>query len=531
MPQSPNENAYDFPDEIWYKISSYCTPVDIQNLCLTNDRFHNKTYLESPSSCNFGINVLHDTTHYKSLSHALLSKTLLNNLARVLQNNTCHPHIVSTSGPPYNEHCEVISSFIEMTNNLPRRSVVISGSSMVQTILGLDWKDSDVDIYCTAESATVVRSWITNKANQILANVKEGYLQSKVFPDLDPGIDHVEQYVSMTENVNSWRETEQYQTDRGTLTYHPELLSDDEKSNIDLIVMLPGVDIDDCLEGFDIKICRSSFDGKYFTIPDLHLQNNNSSSENNLQRSSWIQHKTGLTSNMRTQISKLYMKGLYRHSKSPSLILRQLFRLSSFYKAMNTFSSNSLSERLEKLNSGQIIASAEKLAATSCCETGLAMARYGRIVDFIYHCQGNHDYEIKMFRSLYRGRANFGPHLVRTAIITGALQYIYSKLPCFLRELSHELGLISTNSIHAVLLKCVKRWFKYIDRGIFIEEISPLSQDQDWETMLFKIDCLERSAYPVSVNDVVAFFNPVVLCDDFFEGYGEVAVLVQELRG
>ena len=39
-------------------------------------------------------------------------------------------------------------------------TVLYSGSACVQAITGMIWPDSDLDIYCSADSAPYVRSWL-----------------------------------------------------------------------------------------------------------------------------------------------------------------------------------------------------------------------------------------------------------------------------------------------------------------------------------------------------------------------------------
>lgn len=57
------------------------------------------------------------------------------------------------------------------------RGAVLSGSTMVQVALGEVWKDSDVDIFCTAAAARAVRSKLV-KNGFTLARFHDNYSDS-----------------------------------------------------------------------------------------------------------------------------------------------------------------------------------------------------------------------------------------------------------------------------------------------------------------------------------------------------------------
>ena len=42
---------------------------------------------------------------------------------------------------------------------------VLSGSTMVQVVLGEVWKDSDIDVFCTAAAAPAVRTQLVQNQN------------------------------------------------------------------------------------------------------------------------------------------------------------------------------------------------------------------------------------------------------------------------------------------------------------------------------------------------------------------------------
>ena len=58
--------------------------------------------------------------------------------------------------------------------SLPFLRPPYSGSACVQAIVGSQWDESDLDIYCTSESAPFVRSWLLGKeVNQIFGGYSE----------------------------------------------------------------------------------------------------------------------------------------------------------------------------------------------------------------------------------------------------------------------------------------------------------------------------------------------------------------------
>ena len=129
-----------------------------------------------------------DLPLYHSFSTTTMSKSLSNSLLVTLKKgNTkfkCSDPLQSftlmTSKLPTphsvcirSVHC-LYGSLCSMFLSLPFLHPPYSGSTCVQAIVGSQWDESDLDIYCTSESAPFVRSWLLGKeVNQIFGGYSE----------------------------------------------------------------------------------------------------------------------------------------------------------------------------------------------------------------------------------------------------------------------------------------------------------------------------------------------------------------------
>ena len=278
----------------------------------------------------------------ETLACRLLSVTLLDNLERVLQK------VMPPNSPLYETpSCVsrglsrgITRSFSQMCSSLPPGSVVISGSSIVQAILGAGW-GGDLDIYCTSGSAPYVRKWLVDEAGKTLVNVKRGYSSRILSLSNESNIVHVEQYgntpkdgaeifdklwpdrpdlgfpFSYSKAIKGMLKFNQAYSGPGGfpgivaagdthIPFEGRLLDGRDGDgnqfiNVDLIVLEPGAHVVKSIQkSFDLEICKSVWDGTSFLITNLD---------------DTIQKRTRLSSNFNNMLSMLYMKYLDLESK------------------------------------------------------------------------------------------------------------------------------------------------------------------------------------------------------------------------
>jgi len=262
----------DLPDEVRAHIGRFLPPCDAMRLCLADAR----CFVLNPQ-----LNIDNGGSNLPSCrGKKMLHYTLLQSLERTLQSNDAAF-----------DCSNIVSSFARLAASLPPGSVAMSGSVVVQAVLGDTWS-SDIDIYCASEVSSEVRSWIIANANQALFDCLPGYSHALSYPDvpLDSVIQFVESYCNVPrENKllqdalgNLWafqRKTATYRngisilgheicTTGVPIVYDRRLVHDRRlKKNIDLIIVRRGRNLEDVLSRFDIDICRSLFNGKSFSVP------------------------------------------------------------------------------------------------------------------------------------------------------------------------------------------------------------------------------------------------------------------------
>jgi len=271
----------DLPDEVRGHVGRLLPPSDTFNLCLADARCF---VLPSRRNDDNGVSNLPSCHGKKVLYH-----TLLRSLEQMLQSNEADF-----------DCSNIVSSFARLAGSLPPGSVAMSGSIVLQAVLGDTWS-SDIDIFCTSEVSREVRTWIVTNANQALLKYAPGYTHAMSFPDgpFDSAIQFVESYCNVPrENEvlqnghggDLWEfhvKAATYQngvvpfiyggmemdheistTDGVPMVYDPRLAHDSRlKKNIDLVIARQGRNLEDIISRFDIDICRCLFNGKSFKIP------------------------------------------------------------------------------------------------------------------------------------------------------------------------------------------------------------------------------------------------------------------------
>ena len=266
------------PDDVREHIGRMLSPSDALKLCLADPRC-----FVLPPQLNTGNG---DNSLTSCRGKKVLHYTLLQSLECTLQSNEA---VFDCSS--------IVSSFARLAASLPPGSVAMSGSIVLQAVLGDTWS-SDIDIFCTREVSSEVRTWIVTVANQALLVAAPGYTHELSYPDgpLDSVIQFVESYCTVPRENKvlqdeltgdlwvfhrraatyddgiipfMYGDMEMFIATGGVpMVYDPRLAHDSRlKKNIDLIIAREGRNIEDIISGFDIDICRCLFNGKSFNIP------------------------------------------------------------------------------------------------------------------------------------------------------------------------------------------------------------------------------------------------------------------------
>jgi hypothetical protein len=301
----------DLPDEAMLIVAEFLKPPEVYRLCLTSKRFFrrvNSTTDESNASSKEG--------HHHGgggmapgalICTKLLRFSLLQSLKRVVRHSR-----VGKSHP--------MTSFSEMTAPLPRGSVIISGSTMVQCVLGDVFEDDDsnnngfdMDVFCTAAAAPAVRSWLVKEAGQFCIGACDQHIGvDNLAQTFMTKIHHAESYGPRPPDfmfdfeqacqngagINGRYFPRPFQRllftggdidqDFESPTYRVQCLPGDplpfdfkfgaydmygEKYKaVDLVVAKANFSSASALlDDFDLTICRACWDGQTFVIPDPHL--------------------------------------------------------------------------------------------------------------------------------------------------------------------------------------------------------------------------------------------------------------------
>lgn len=203
------------PEVCWQMISSFATPPDVYNLCLSSKHFFGttisvddakpaakkksksgkKSQKNSKKKKNASVRASSgDKSPSPFMATRLLRSSLLSSLGRVLENSKTGITLESALA----------------LSDLPEGSALIAGSTMVQACLGVQWEDKyqrplDVDIYCSAKAAPQVRSWMVDVGKLMFVGFKDTYLSDmtdrRVLYAVDTQIHHVEHWGSIIENI------------------------------------------------------------------------------------------------------------------------------------------------------------------------------------------------------------------------------------------------------------------------------------------------------------------------------------------
>lgn len=178
----------DLPDDAFERIAKYSSPPDVYSLCLTSKRFHNddpnastvtdmarggkarkRFHNDAPNASTTIDMARGDKAPNASIATKLLRYSLLSSLDHVL----------------YHSKAKLRLEQLSLFSELPMDSVLLSGSIMVQCVLGLQtkveedsyiWQDSDIDIFCTPQAAPAVRSWLVKEAGQLFQGFNDHYV-------------------------------------------------------------------------------------------------------------------------------------------------------------------------------------------------------------------------------------------------------------------------------------------------------------------------------------------------------------------
>jgi len=471
-----NDPVNVFPDDIWHKLSKYCTTVEIFNMCKSNKTFDRH------------ITNFNGEGFEQKITDRLLLDSLERGLERVLRNKFSE----------YTGGDDITKSLRRMCTTLPPKSVIISGSSIIQAILGVEWKGSDVDIYCTLESAPFVRSWLVNETRMALIDVKARYSQDVVSPFDSDDIGHVEKYgvermgtVAMPRlNFTIAGNTIEIYAAGGTcIPFLGNVLGaerckpfsvppNQEDVNVDLIVVKSGIDITNMIDrNFDMEICKALFDGASFRVPDLQ---------------DTIKHKTTLCPTLRNKLSNVYMELLNHECKQPfDSVVAMMFHPDylevvglddfSFYLKSVYDSCHIFAEEFDKYEDCDVFFE----------DAFLSM--YGADPDeldsFDYHMEqiGEtfHDIRIALIRSALMKLLGY----VRGLVFESTIEQRQAT-----RFESHLVSLLNDDNranedifrMHNTIVTGVRRWMKYMDRGIEIKSFGNSSMkhiEQEWRTL------------------------------------------------
>lgn len=288
------------PSDLLQHIAKYLYPADVYFLSLSNHEYHN-----------------------------ILQRQVLSPFKTSLE------RILKANDTKFDDASNIVSEFKQLSKSLEPNSVAMSGSIVVQAILGKIWDGSDIDIYCTASMAPKVRAWIVKIGRQVLVNWNVGYERALGIDLANPNIQCVEHYSNMpNENEvfedmdgTSWTYHKEATLNHGELKflkngvyytiqsypstdqlpYEPRIRSvtrsvernrrPRSRYNIDLIVVAPSSTIQDVIEKFDITICKCVWYGSM-----LHIQDANPYKAFNQEAS--------LTKTFKNELIKAYLREL-----------------------------------------------------------------------------------------------------------------------------------------------------------------------------------------------------------------------------
>ena len=196
------------PDSVLLKIACYSAPPDMFSLAQTCSKFHTQTHeitnshILSPSTSSRFRASTNNTNLVKNLATRLVKESLVHGLIDVLQRSNAS---VSTKQA---HHLVDLQSAEKEKGRL----VLLSGSTLVQTVTGKRFDDFDIDIYCVKESLLPIRKLLVEELGLILQSVFPSYDYEggrTFFPRLRndeassnvSNIHHVESYVMHNEST------------------------------------------------------------------------------------------------------------------------------------------------------------------------------------------------------------------------------------------------------------------------------------------------------------------------------------------
>jgi len=224
-------------------VTDYLSPIDLINLSASCLAFHFETGLQQSILPSFKRNIsilLNEGGHF----------TVSRDLSQVLCPGTC----------------------------------VLSGSIVLQAILGVQWKGSDVDIYCLRDKPLSVHD----------------FLLSRGYDGFDQTMDFDESYYFMITSVMHIDNVHDYN------------LSSNTGTKIQVIDMNPNISAESCVEHFDLDIVQNYFNGtELFVKSVVSLTNRYAKVQRHIQLvTKTIGKATGSLAHVLMRLLKLHSDGV-----------------------------------------------------------------------------------------------------------------------------------------------------------------------------------------------------------------------------
>jgi hypothetical protein len=140
----------------WHHIASYAAPPDVYNLCLSSVHFFHEVAISSSADAE---KKQSNNVRRSKRKLAAATSSSSNEKKNLFATNLLRTSLLSSLGHVLEQiNCGITLDAVLKMGALPEGTALIAGSSMVAACLGKhDWK-GDVDVYCSAEGAPLVRS-------------------------------------------------------------------------------------------------------------------------------------------------------------------------------------------------------------------------------------------------------------------------------------------------------------------------------------------------------------------------------------
>lgn len=190
------------PDSVLLNIASLADPPSMFNLIQTCSDFHRPSselssrHLLSPPRTASQVGASISTTKIdavKNVAARLVKESLVRGLVSVFQRSNAHVSL------------EQAMELAKLQNSERKkgRSVLLSGSSLVQTVTGKRFDNFDLDIYCTKESLPRIRGLLVRKFGMVCQGAMPTYGDEEDILKTTSSIRHVETYLLPNESTNT----------------------------------------------------------------------------------------------------------------------------------------------------------------------------------------------------------------------------------------------------------------------------------------------------------------------------------------